>query len=163
MDLQIPILVKALAFERKLLGGSAEVVVLVATQSGYRESREAAAELEGFLHGRELMRVHGRPVRWVFAEVSDAGSLTREIARLRPTVLYLTPMRAVGIAELCAAAARGRVLTVSGVPAYAGQGAAVTIGIRGGRPSILVDLAAVRASGAEFGSQLLQVSELVGP
>jgi hypothetical protein len=51
--------------------------------------------------------------------------------------------------------------TFTGVPLYVEQGVALSIGIVRERPQIIVNLAATRAEGSDFTSQLLRLCKVI--
>jgi hypothetical protein len=160
IELQIPLLINILHFDRALRNRSGdELVVLVAFQPAYNRSREVADEVRGIV-GSGTPTVHGKAVRWEFAAISSAQDLQQAIGESGADVLYLTPLRAVDVTALTDVASRARVLSVSAVPEYSDRGAVVAFGSRASKPVILVNLEAARAAGADFGAQLLQVADV---
>ena len=97
------------------------------------------------------------PLRTRVASTSDA--LVREGIR----VLYVAPLRAVAIGEVVAISRARKITTLTGVPEFVEKGIALGIALRAERPLILVHLAAARAEGADFNSQLLKLARVLFP
>jgi len=160
--LQVPLLVKVLGFDRALASRlGAELRIVVAYQPGFRASREAMEEIRALVEHGDAPSVGGKRVRWVFLPLDDDVPFGEELLRHGAAVAYLTPLRAVDIAELGGQAGAVGVLTTTGVPEYVGRGVAVGFGLRGGRARILISLRTARSAGADFGAQFLHVVDLV--
>jgi hypothetical protein len=163
VDVQIPMLVNVLHFDRSLRDESdQEVVIVVAYQQAYGPSRDLREALVAQIAEGGADDINGKHVRWAFVEVGSPSQLADELREQNADVLYLTPLRFVDVAALTAAAAALDVFTVSSVPEYMNRGASVAFGLRGSRPIILINPRAARAAGTVFGAQLLQVAQLVG-
>jgi hypothetical protein len=163
VSLQVPLLANVLRFDRAIRDRDAdEIVILVAYQSSFGPSREFRDEVLEYTKAREPDVIHGKQLRWEFLDLASLNTLAEECISRRASVLYLGPLRAVDIGQLAAVAAGAGALTVSGLREHVLQGVAVGFDVKGERPSILINLRAAKAAGASFGSQLLQVAELVG-
>lgn len=163
VEVQVPLLVKVLGFERTLaMRHGSEVVIAIAYQPDFRASRLA---MEGVIETARKGRfsVHGRTIRWVPVPVQDSAQLGAAIADRRAAVVYFAPLRAVDVRSLARVAADGHVVSVTGVPQYVREGVSVGIDERGGRPRILVHLTAARAAGADFAAPLLQLADVLQP
>jgi hypothetical protein len=162
VELQVPLLLKVLDFDRSLRERPGEaVIILVAFQSGFPVSRDLRERLDSSRGSAGSASIQGKPVRWVFLDVTGAAALEREVRGQDAAVVYLAPMRSIDLGALTAAAAAGGALSVTGDLDYVSEGVAVAFGTRGGRPSILINLKAARAAGADFGAQLLQLAEII--
>jgi hypothetical protein len=164
IEIQVPLLVKVLEFDRSLRSHPGEeLVILVAYQSRFRDSREVKDQIEEWISAVPSGRINGRALRWEFVDLEGRDGLAAELDRRGAGVVYLAPLRAVDVNELTAAAGEARALSVTGDLDHLDEGVAVTFGTRGGRPSIIINLKAARAAGADFSAQLLQVAEIVNP
>ena len=81
--------------------------------------------------------------------------------RERTDVVYVTPLRGVELHPLVRTARAAGMTTFTGVPLYVEQGVALSIGIVRERPQIIVNLAATRAEGSDFTSQLLRLCKVI--
>jgi hypothetical protein len=154
---QVPLLMRVLAFDRSL-AGSDPLVVAVVYQEGSRESRRAGDDFEAALRARPA-RVHGRPVRAVPVALASAADLGRQLRRAGAEAAYLAPLRSVDVGAVARSAAGAGALTLTGVRDYVSDGVAVGVGLRGGRPEILLNPGA--APGADLSARLLQLATIV--
>ena len=76
-------------------------------------------------------------------------------------IVYVAPLRAVPIEKVVAAANDQSLLTLTGVTEYASSGIIVSLGEKGGRPSILVNLAEAKANRVSFAADFLKIAEIV--
>ena len=147
------------AFEDRVEGE--EVVIGVAYQARNRESVNAmtafgeAIEVPGFA-------INGLPVRAVPIDLEAQRDLRGRMDREDLDFLYITPLRAANLSTLVRVAHELGVTTLSGVPDYAMDGAAVSVGRRASRPEIIINLPSCDALGVAFSSRLLELARLVG-
>lgn len=133
------------------------VTVVIVYQAGYRDSLLVKDDFVATVARLKL------PIRCIPLEVGSEELLRRGLSEIRATVVYVTPLRSVDVAEI-ARIARGRGLrTITGVPEYVEEGIAVGIGERKDRPLIIINLQGARAEGSDFSSQLLSLARIVGP
>jgi hypothetical protein len=157
---QVPILLKVISFDRQLRARAPrEVVVGVVMQGGYRGSVLAHGEAVAIL-ATPGATVDGIPVRVVTFDL-DRLSIEGMFANTSLTHLYVTPLRAVDIGELAVRARAARVTTLASVPEYLTRGLSLGVGLRAGRPRILVNVRASRAEGAELSAELLKLADLI--
>lgn len=160
VGVQVPILLKVLSFDRQLHARARQgVVVGIVMQGGNRASvvaRDAAVELLS-APGTAVDGIAVRVISLDLDRQSIADIFTDQVL----THLYITPLRAVDIRELAAAARVARVITMTGVPGHLNQGLSLSVGLRGGRPKILVNVNASRAEGADLSAELLKLAEVV--
>lgn len=159
VDRQVPLLARVLSFDRSL-AGSSPLVVAVVYQDQNRQSRQT---YEAVLRAvaSEGLTVQGRPVRVAAVPLTEVGTAAQGLRRARADVAYVAPLRGIDVAALARAASSGGVRTVTGVRRYVEDGVAVGIGLRDGRPEILLHRRAASAAGADFSARLLQLVTLV--
>ena len=157
VEVQVPLLLKILTFDRALTGVADPLVVGIVFQRHNRAS--AAVEQEV----RIRLAAAARPVRIVGIDLDETPDLRAALLRGGVQVLYVAPLQAVSISTLTAATRGESVVSVTGVPRYVDQGLAVGIDLKDMRPKIVVNLAASRAEGAAFSAQLLNLARLTGP
>lgn len=159
--MQISLLYKILTFDRNFAAHPAgDVVIAILYQSGFRSSIAAREHVEAAL-GTTPSPFGSRRIRWVAIELEKNEDLEEALRRHEASVLYVTPLRGVGLDDIVDAARHARVMTFTGVAPYVGRGLSVGIGIERERPIIIINLAAARAEGADYTSQLLRVSRVI--
>jgi len=161
IEVQFPLLLKVLAFDRSLKTRVGEEIVIgIVYQEKFRASLNVKDEVEalaGMISPRTIQDV---PFRTVAIDL--ASPRFRDIlADQGVDILYVAPLRAVGVEEIAAISRERRLTTLSGVPDYVEKSLAVGVGIKGEKPMILINLPAARAEGANFSSQLLKLAKVI--
>jgi hypothetical protein len=159
---QMPVLLKALQFDRTLYSRArTEIVLGVAYQSRFRESARTRDAVLRSMAGPPVPEVIGIPVRCVALDLSSATPLDSLVARERLDLLYVAPLRAYDLGRLIKVTHEQGLTSMTGVPEYCRAGIALAVGLRHERPEIMVNLAAARAEGAEFSARLLRLARVI--
>jgi hypothetical protein len=137
-----------------------EIVVGLAHQSRFRASLLERDRLLSECEDQQPS-AWGIPIRFTSLEVEDPEVLGEELLAQGVDILLLTPLRAVDVGQIAKAATRAGILTFSAVPEYTVEGVAVVLGVRGGRPEIIIRRRTAEAAGARFTSELLNLARLV--
>ncbi len=163
VELQIRLLSRILQFDRRFPDGFGdEVVVGVLYQSRFRASLDAMSAARASLEEEYTDGwMGGIPLRVVQLDLDGELSLADALVDEQIDVLYVAPLRSVPIGTVSQVSRDKGVLTFTGVPEYVRLGLAVSVGSRGGRPEILINIAAAAAEGVVFSSELLQIANLV--
>lgn len=162
VDLQVALISKILAFDRQLEERAGdEVVVGIVYQQRHRPSLNATdAAMEAFADGIADPKP-GCRLRFLPIEISDEQALAAAIDEHAVDILYITPLRAVRVADLLKVTEDESILTFTGVERHVREGVAIAIVARGGRPSILLNLSAAKAQGADFSSHFLALAQII--
>jgi hypothetical protein len=156
VEVQLALFTKIWRLDRNF-DSAGVVTVVIVYQAGYRDSRLVK---DDFVATVERLKL---PIRCIPLEAGNAELLRKGLSEIRDAVVYVTPLRAVDVAEI-AQISRGRGLrTMTGVPEYVDEGIAVGIGERKNLPLIIINLQGARAEGSDFSSQLLGLARIVGP
>jgi hypothetical protein len=162
VDVQVPVLLKVLAFDRSIADARGEnLVVGVLYQSGFRLSSTVKDRVMDALSRAGSGGPANRPLNVIAIDADRKENLEEALTRLRVKVLYVTPLRAFDLKNLVAATRRSRTLTMTGVPDYVEAGLSVGLDLRQDRPRILVNLQAARAEGADLAAPLLGLATVV--
>jgi hypothetical protein len=159
-DVQVPLVLKALTYDRNLkarVGEDVRIAVLVR-----KEGRGAAAELKAALDRIAGRTVSGLAVVFTEIEASEDATLEARLAEGQWAAVYVMP----GFAQAELARVRRvcearRVLPVAAVVDDLDHGMAFGIRAFGGRPQIVVNLPASKACGSDFDLALLELSKVV--
>lgn len=157
VEVQVPLLLKILTFNRALAEVADPLVVAIVFQGRNRASAAIGEDVRGQLAAA------ARPIRIVVIDLDEIRDLRAALNRDSVRVVYVAPLQAVSVSTVTAATRGERVVSVTGVPRYVEQGLAVGIDLTGTRPEIVINLAASRAEGADFSAQLLKLARLAGP
>ncbi len=156
---QVPLLTRVLAFDRSL-EGTGSLTVAVVYQEQNRESRAARDAFVAALRG-QATTVHGRPVRAVPVAVTSASRLADQLRQVGAKAAYVAPLRGLSAGAVGRAASDAGALSLTGMREYVSEGVAIGVGLRGGRPEILLNRRAAQAAGANLSARLLQLATTV--
>ena len=158
VTVQMPLFLKVTEFNRRVADGEPrDLVVVIAFQSGYRQSATVKDAVIRALAGTS---VGGRMVRAVPVDL-DRESLQAAIPEHFAAMLYVTPLRGIAIADIAAVARSSQVATFTGVANYVSQGVAVGVRRAGDRPKLMVNLHVARDQGADFSAEFLKLVQVV--
>jgi hypothetical protein len=161
VGVQHTLLMKVLAFDRALQARCGdEIIIGVLYQSKYRPSLLAKDELMSIAEA-SMQKINNIVVRWRPIDISETGDLRASLTKHHVDILYVAPVRSVDIDVITSVCRASHILTLTGVSEFVEAGLAVGIGIKGKRPQIEINLAAAKAVGADFTSQLLKVAKIV--
>lgn len=161
-DLQAQILLNVLTFDRNLAERAGdELVFAVLIQRRYMPSADAGNGLLAALRGISGEVMPGMRLRVVRLELDTGDDLGRALASLRPSVLYVPPLRALSIEEIVATTRALKIRTLTGVAEYVTRGLAIGLRLRDDRPEIVINLQAAVAEGADLNSQLLKLARVI--
>lgn len=161
VDVHIPILLKALGFDRNLRNRAGdEIILAIVFQAKFRKSLNVKNQAEKFLEQLTGYKIGDIPLRFVPIELADLASLKTALLREKITVLYITPLRAVDIQELVFICRSFHITSLTGVPEYCEAGVAMSVGSKGGVPTIIINREAAETEGADFSSQLLKLATI---
>lgn len=162
VSLQYPILLKTLSFDRNLKARSGDAIVLgILYQGRYRRSLDVKDEMVNIANESAMRSVEGLPIRVVPMDYSDAAMLEEQISGKGINTLYVAPLRAADLTTISVLTRKHKVLTLTGVPEYVERGLSIGVVIKGGRPSLFVNLHASREEGANLDSQLLNLARTI--
>jgi hypothetical protein len=161
-ELQYTLIAKVLTFDRNLSDRSgAEIVMGIVYQPTFPASDGVRREIAEAA-GRSVVRsIEGIRVRVVEIPLRNPAELAGALQQAGVNLLYVTPLRAVDLARVLAAAREAGALTVTGVPEYVSAGVSLGLGLDAGRPRILVNLSSARREGADLSSNLLMLADVV--
>ena len=159
-DVQVPLLLKALTYDRSLkarVGDQVRIAVALPPKGG----REAAEGLRSALDGLPDRTINGLPVS--FKEVSgEEGALQDMLRSGRWAAVYVMPgfssAELDGVKRVCAAR---QVLAAAAQVDDVERGMAFGVGAQGGRPQLVVNLGGMKAFGSDFDLALLQLARVI--
>lgn len=162
LDVQFSLFLKILTFDRSLRARVGnEIVIGILYQRNFRASHNVRDELADLIDKSSVHQVQDILMRHVSIDLSDETDFATAVLRHSVDILYIAPLRAVGIETIYTVSRARQILTLTGVPEYVDSGLAVSIGLRGGKPLIVINLSASKAEGADFHSQLLKLAKVI--
>ncbi len=155
---------RILGFDRALGERTGDgLVVGVVYQGRNRVSSTARGDLLDAARDGSGRILTSDRVRLVSIDLTSISELRREVSEEAVDLLYITPLRAQDASEIADMARGSGVPTLTGVREYMEEGVCLGLGVRGGRPEILVNLDVCRAVGMDLNSELLKLATVVGP
>ena len=159
--LQAQLIAKIAAFDRNFAaraGGNA--LILVVYKPGDAESMQLAQQLAAELRGGGDVGGVAKTVEVV--AYAGAGALAAACSRRSVAIVYLSGELDADASAIANALAGGNVLSVGATGAHAENGAVVGFDLEGGKPRIVVNLAAARAQNVALKAELLRLTRIVG-
>jgi len=138
-----------------------ELVMGVLLQEGNRTSRNARDEFLRASRSVPSRTLRPERIRFVSLEATSALELRRRLEEEGVDLLYVTPLRAHDISRVSQVSEDLGVVTMTGVREYVEDGIGLGLGVRGGRPEILVNLEVCRRAGMDLSSELLKLATVL--
>jgi hypothetical protein len=162
LSVQVPLLLKILTFDRNLKERvGEEVVIAVVYQGKFKTSLNVKDEFVKLIQESSMPSIGGIPVRCIALDLSTEKELDQAIVQDSIDVLYVAPLRAVGIETIAGVSRKRKITTLTGVPEYVESGLAVGLGIKGDKAEIIINLPVAKSEGADFSSQLLKLARIL--
>ncbi len=156
----MPIFLKLLTYDRSLTGDSqAPIRIGVLVQRG---SRASASSAKAFLSALERMRnktINGRSFE--VQRLSSSDGLAEYLDEKEIDILYVAEGNEADLRRIKSATRHLDVLTLSGNGDLAKQGLSIGLGLREGRPRIMVNLEALQEEGHVLDARVLRLCEVV--
>jgi hypothetical protein len=163
-DTQIPLLLKALTYDRNLeRRGGKELVVGVVHDPSNRESAAATDAIATTLYAYQDKLVKKLTLRFYTIEYTGPAEFERITKAKGVSVLYIAPGLDRQIPSLLKTCQELGVTTITGVAEYVQKGVALGVGQVRDRPQVFVHLVSARAEGADFDASLLRIATIIGP
>jgi hypothetical protein len=161
MNVQVPLFLKILTYDRNLtIGDGKELVIGIVFQSRFRLSLNAKDEFSKMVAEASL-KSKNVPVRCVPIDLESDIDLSDRISAGKINILYIAPLRSIALDEITSISRELHVITLTGVPEYVESGFSVGIGMKGEKPEILINRKAAISEGADFSSQLLKLAKII--
>lgn len=161
VDIQFPIFLKILTFDRKLQQrGKNGLNMLIIYQKNFRSSYLIKEEIGKILTRLDINKIESIPIKYSFIDI-DETNLHSALAKYNTNLIYICPLRGVPVESITKITREGGVLSFTGVPEYVESGVSVGIELKGEKPHIMINLASAKAEQAEFSSQLLRVAKIL--
>lgn len=161
MDLQVQLLMKILSFDRNLKTRvGTELVIGIIYQSKFSFSYNAKEEFLASVNRLPQKEIESIPIRVVPINIEDETKIDGAILNNDVDILYLTPLSTVDVNKISEICQAKKILTIAGIPDYVESGIAVSLGIKGTKPKIIINLPAAQAEGSDFSSRLLNLADV---
>ncbi len=160
VSVQFPLFMKILTFDRNINRFGTKINFYIVYQSNYRTSLNIKNEIFQVTNFRNPGKIQNAQVSYIGIDLSSE-TIENAVSKYGKGVLYITPLRAVDIADITKFSQRQNMITLTGVPDYLRNGVSVAIDTKGNKPEIMINLPATKAEGSDFSSQLLKLSTII--
>ena len=161
-DLQVPLILKVLAFDRNFDKRGWTVlrigIVFVASDPASAKVRSDIVEVFHRLSDKTLRNL---PIDYTAVEYTSDAQIEGVVKARQFAMLYIAPGNARNLQKLLQVCQDQHIITTTGVPAYVEKGVAIGIGVRQDRPEIVINLRSMRSAGSEFDASLLQAARVI--
>jgi len=162
LDLQVSLILKSLSFDRALRERAGEELKIgVLWLPRVPDSRAAKDDLSAILGGYAHREVEGLPITYKLIEYSSSDKLKKEIGSGGVDLLYITPGNMDNIAAITQVTQRLKLLTVTGIVGWVDKGVSLGIGLKEGKPQIVVNLESSKAEGVDFDARFLRLAKVI--
>ena len=163
-DLQVPLLLKVLTYDRNLEARAGkELAIGIVFDAGDRDSAKATDQIGSTLFKFSGKTVKTLPIKYYTIEYTSPADLERFVKQRGISVLYVAPGNTKNLPGLLKLSQDLDLVSATGVPDYVRKGVAVGIGVGQDRPQILINLASAKAEGSDFDASLLRIATILGP
>jgi hypothetical protein len=161
VDVQGPLLLKILPFDRQYANRVSDVLVIgIAFQKNVWLSLRVKNELLAVFQRLQRTELDSIPIHPVSIDLDDPNWRSRILAN-RIRIIYITPIRNLSILKISAFCRNNQILSMTGVPEYVDMGLSVGIALKGENPEIVINRNAARLEGSDFTAQLLKLARVV--
>jgi hypothetical protein len=160
---QAVFLLRVLAYDRNLKMRTPEAAsILLAYQGGNDSSEATKNALIGEINRlAKDLRVADLPVRVTPIAYTTLDDLDAALGRAKASALFVCPGLESSVPIISTVTRRRSALTFTGVEVWARQSLAIGLVARGDKPTVIVNLRASKAEGADLDPALLRIAEVV--
>jgi hypothetical protein len=159
---QVPILTRALAYDENLRSRAGdELVVAILAKAGSKASEQTAEAVGKAFSGLAGIKVQGLPLRSARVNYTSAATLAGAVQKDGIDVIYICPGLDSDLPAILEVARTSHVLSMGSREEYINKGASLGVFLISSKPTICVNLAASKAEGAAFGSDLLRLAKVI--
>ena len=157
------LVLRVLAYDRNLKTRAKDTVtIVVAYKAGSSASEEARGGIVKALEElASKATVGGLPVRVMAVPSSDPASFESKLVAAHASALYVCPSLADSISAISAITRRRSIVTLAGTETYVKAGLSIGLAMRNSKATVVVNLTAAHAEGADLDAALLHVSEII--
>jgi hypothetical protein len=161
-DLQIPLILKVLTYDRHFADRAANALnVGIVYSPDNPASAKAMSAIADVFQSFSDKTVKNAVIRHTSVGFTSEAALVRFAQTNRVNVFYIAPGNGPNLETLLRISGGERIITTTGVPDYVERGVAVGIGVRQDKPQILINLGSSRFAGLEFDASLLRIARVI--
>jgi len=160
MDLQVNLFLKILRYDRNIGERGAQGIKMGVLYNP--SDKNSIRTWENFQKEFEQLgekTINSIPIFVI--QVKGVEELSKAIENYNVNVLYIAQGFDSQLASILSTCQKETVLTLTGNPAYAEKGVAVGLGVKAGKPEIIINNQASKDAGANFGADILKLARVI--
>ena len=162
IELQLKLYARVLSFDHNVnqrLKESTKVAVLF--QKKLRQSVLVKEEAEAFFKSNAWAEWETTQVEFHYFDVSNNDDLEEKLTANTINVVILMPVRNFDVSRLAIICRSIGASSFTPIPENLRMGLSLSVSLKNNKPSILLNLAAARAEGADFSANLLKIATII--
>jgi hypothetical protein len=161
-DRQVLILTRALAYDGNLKTRAGEdLLIAVLGRNGNASSEEVASAMSKAFKSLGNVKVQGLAVRATLLPYTNVTALNTAIESQGIDALYVCPGLEADLPAIIDLARKRQIITLGSREDHVKRGLSLGVFAVDAKPTIVVNLAAAKAEGAAFGSDLLRLAKVI--
>lgn len=162
VDVHLPIFLKTLTFDKNFISQNQDTIFIhLLYQNNDKNSIHIKNLVYEYILNNKLNTLNNKPLIFLELAVKTEEDFKNYIKKCSVKYLYIARLKDINLANVTNSCNIQKILTFTGVSDYLENGAALSLGIRGNKPEILLNLENSKKQGANFNSRLLNLVKLV--
>jgi hypothetical protein len=160
---QSVLILRILAYDRNLKARAGSSVTIALLYKAGEADSEAANKSVGTAieEVSKGANIAGLPVRVVHIPFTDVAAFEAKAASEKVAAVYVCPGLGDAVKGVSAVTRRRQMLSIAGTESYLTSGLGIGILMRSDKPTVVVNLPATKAEGADLDAGLLRVAEVI--
>jgi hypothetical protein len=161
-EIQIPLLFKALSFDRNLTSRCGEeIVVGILYEERYRFSRTTMLNIKQRLQESGFDHLNGTPIRFIFIDVAANAKWQNTSLDEGVDIFYLSPLQSVALEDILRFSRQNQRTTICGILEDVERGVSLGVTQENGKAKLVINMAGAKAENIDFSSQLLRLARVI--
>ncbi len=161
-EVQVPIFLKALAYDRNLTEKArGDILIGLLYEPGDAESEAAARSVAKLMAAYPTEDVVDLPIYYRMIPFRDSTELAQIIQDEWVDVLYLAPGVRGHLGSVLDVVSGHKVLSMAGVASYVDEGVSMGVEERDGHAQIVVNLSSAESAGSKFAGHFLSLCRVI--
>jgi hypothetical protein len=161
-EVQVPIFLKALAYDRNLTEKArGDILIGLLYEPGDVESEAVARSVAKLMAAYPTEEIVDLPIYYRMIPFKDSDGLSQIIREEWVDVLYLAPGVQAHLDSVISVVSGHKVLSMAGVASYVDQGISMGVEEQDGHAQIIVNLASAESAGSKFAGNFLSLCRVI--
>ena len=160
MDLQVNLFLKILKYDRNITQRGADGLKLgVLYNPDNKKSVRAKQDFEKKFNSLDDKSV--KDIQVILIPIKGSAELSKSIKSYGINLLYIAPGFDSELSKILDTCSKNKILTMTGVSTYLDKGIAVGLGVKDGKPEIIINTTVSKSVGADFSSNILKLARVI--